>query len=63
MSRFFFKKLVLTFTCLFILLVTEWAHLLMPVLSDVKFSWNGITKRTQEQVMKHSKLDRQVHTR
>jgi hypothetical protein len=32
----------------------------MPVLSDVKFSWNGITKATQELVMKNSKLDRQV---
>jgi hypothetical protein len=33
----------------------------MPVLSDVKFSWNGITKATQEIVMKNSKLDKQVH--
>lgn len=40
--------------------MTEWAHLLMPVLSDVKFSWNGITKATQELVMKNSKLDKQV---
>ena len=41
-------------------LVTEWARLLLPVLSDVKFSWNGTTKVTQELVMKHSKLDKQV---
>ncbi|CAF1294449.1 unnamed protein product [Adineta steineri] len=40
--------------------VTEWAQLLMPVLSDVKFSWNGMTKKTQELVMKHSKLDKQI---
>ncbi len=32
----------------------------MPVLSDVKFSWNGITKATQELVMKNSKFDKQV---
>ncbi|CAF0923850.1 unnamed protein product [Adineta ricciae] len=42
--------------------VSEWAHLLVPVLSDVKFSWNGVTKKTQELVMKHSKFDRQVLT-
>lgn len=41
-------------------LVAEWAHLLMPVLSDVKFSWNGVTKKTQEIVMKNSKIDKQV---
>lgn len=41
--------------------VAEWAHLLLPVLSDVKFSWNGITKTTQELVMKNSKLDKQVY--
>ncbi|CAF0769833.1 unnamed protein product [Rotaria sordida] len=40
--------------------VTEWAHLLMPVLSDIKFSWNGSTKTTQELVMKNSKLDKQL---
>ncbi len=33
----------------------------MPVLSDVKFSWNGITKTTQELVMKNSKIDKQVY--
>jgi hypothetical protein len=49
------------FLSLYSLLVTEWAHLLIPVLSDVKFSWNGTTKTTQELVMKHSKLDKQVH--
>lgn len=46
-----------TFECR---LVKEWAHLLLPVLSDVKFSWNGTTTKTQELVMKHSKLDKQV---
>jgi hypothetical protein len=33
----------------------------MPVLSDVKFSWNGVTKTTQELVMKNSKIDKQVY--
>ncbi|CAF4061020.1 unnamed protein product [Rotaria sp. Silwood2] len=40
--------------------VAEWAHLLMPVLSDIKFSWNGSTKTTQESIMKNSKLDKQL---
>ena len=46
----------------FLTSVSEWAHLLVPVLSDVKFSWNGVTKKTQELIMKHSKFDRQVLT-
>ena len=29
----------------------EWARLLVPVTSDVKFSWNGATKETQEAIM------------
>ena len=29
----------------------EWSKLLVPVTSDVKFSWNGATKETQEKVM------------
>lgn len=44
------------------LLVVEWARLLVPVLSDVKFSWNGTTQATQELVMKNSKLDKQVRS-
>ena len=31
--------------------VEEWAEILIPVISDVKFSWNGATKETAEQVM------------
>ena len=31
--------------------VDEWAKLLIPVLSDIKFSWNGATKETQEKIM------------
>ena len=51
------RLVTVTFQCA---LVKEWAHLLLPVLSDVKFSWNGTTTKTQELVMKHSKLDKQV---
>ncbi len=29
----------------------EWAKLLVPITSDVKFSWNGATKETQEKIM------------
>ena len=29
----------------------EWSQLLVPVTSDVKFSWNGATKETQESIM------------
>lgn len=31
--------------------VQKWAELLVPITSDVKISWNGATKKTQEQIM------------
>jgi len=35
----------------------EWSRLLVPVTSDVKFSWNGATKETQEKIMLGSKWE------
>ena len=40
--------------------VEYWAPKIIPVGSDVKFSWNGITNETQEKIMKGSKLDKQI---
>ena len=34
--------------------VKKWAELIVPVTSDVKFSWNGATKRTYESIMRGS---------
>lgn len=31
--------------------VEEWAKLLVPISSDIKISWNGATKETQEKIM------------
>lgn len=31
--------------------VEEWAELIVPVTSDIKFSWNGATKETAESIM------------
>jgi glycosyltransferase involved in cell wall biosynthesis/molybdenum cofactor biosynthesis enzyme MoaA len=31
--------------------VKKWAELLLPVLSDIKISWNGATKQTHEKIM------------
>uniref|UniRef100_A0A0G4HXI9 Radical SAM core domain-containing protein n=1 Tax=Chromera velia CCMP2878 TaxID=1169474 RepID=A0A0G4HXI9_9ALVE len=39
--------------------VDWWAPLIVPVGSDVKVSWNGISQVTQEKIMKNSRLDRQ----
>ena len=39
---------------------SKWAELIVPVTVDVKISWNGITKVTQEKVMKNSNLEKQV---
>ena len=36
----------------------EWAKLIVPVTSDVKVSWNGATKETQEVIMKGHKWDK-----
>jgi MoaA/NifB/PqqE/SkfB family radical SAM enzyme len=41
--------------------VAAWAPKLLPVLSDVKFSWNAATKGTQEAVMKRADYDAQRH--
>ncbi len=38
----------------------EWAEILVPVLSDVKISWNGFTKETQEKVMVNSNYDKRL---
>lgn len=40
--------------------VEYWAEKIIPVGSDVKISWNGITQETQEKIMKGSNLDTQV---
>ncbi|CAF0994484.1 unnamed protein product [Didymodactylos carnosus] len=40
--------------------VEQWAQALVPVLSDIKFSWNSATKCTQELVMKNSKFEKQL---
>ncbi len=36
----------------------QWAELIVPVASDVKISWNGATKKTQETIMQGSNFDR-----
>jgi len=36
----------------------EWSKLLVPITSDVKFSWNGATKETQEKIMIGSRWER-----
>ena len=38
----------------------EWGKLLIPVCSDIKVSWNGATKKTQEQIMLGSNWERDV---
>jgi len=35
-----------------------WAELIVPVTSDVKISWNGSTKETQEKIMRGSQWDK-----
>lgn len=35
----------------------KWAELLIPVLSDIKISWNGATKETHEKIMRGSKWE------
>ena len=36
----------------------EWSNLLVPITSDVKFSWNGATKETQEKIMIGSRWEK-----
>ncbi|AWN81620.1 glycosyltransferase [Candidatus Cardinium hertigii] len=38
----------------------QWAELLVPVLSDIKISWNGATKETHEAIMSGSKWEEVV---
>ena len=40
--------------------LSDWAALLLPVLSDVKISWNGATAATQEGIMRGSRYATQV---
>ncbi|MHA2282174.1 MAG: radical SAM/SPASM domain-containing protein [Promethearchaeota archaeon] len=36
---------------------SEWAELLVPILSDVKISWNGATSESAESIMKNTRFD------
>ena len=36
---------------------SKWAELLVPILSDIKISWNGATKDTHEKIMKGAKWE------
>lgn len=36
--------------------VSEWARLLLPVCSDVKISFNGVTAETQEEIMRQTRM-------
>jgi MoaA/NifB/PqqE/SkfB family radical SAM enzyme len=40
--------------------VTAWSDVLLPHLSDVKISWNGITESTQMEIMRGSSLKKQL---
>lgn len=37
--------------------VEKWSELLIPILSDIKISWNGATKQTHEKIMLGSKWE------
>lgn len=37
--------------------VEDWANLLCPITSDIKVSWNGATKETQEKIMRNSNYE------
>lgn len=37
--------------------VQKWSELLLPVLSDIKISWNGASKKTHEKIMLYSKWE------
>jgi glycosyltransferase involved in cell wall biosynthesis/MoaA/NifB/PqqE/SkfB family radical SAM enzyme len=39
---------------------TSWAERIAPVTSDVKFSWNGATKATQESIMRGSHWEKAI---
>ncbi len=38
----------------------KWAEMIVPIGSDVKISWNGVTKETSEQVMKGIDFDQNI---
>ncbi len=38
--------------------VKTWAKLIVPITSDVKISWNGASKKTQELIMKNTSWER-----
>jgi len=40
--------------------VHEWGHMILPVASDVKISWNGATREMTEYVMRGSRFDKQL---
>ncbi len=40
--------------------VEEWANLIVPIGSDVKISWNGATKDTQESIMINSNFEKHL---
>lgn len=40
--------------------VEYWAEKILPIASDIKISWNGITADTQENIMLGSRLDRSI---
>ncbi len=41
--------------------VDYWAERIVPVTSDVKFSWNGACAETQESIMRGSRWDKALH--
>lgn len=41
---------------------TAWAEKIIPVTSDVKISWNGATKETQEKIMKGSQWENRLQS-
>ncbi len=40
--------------------VTEWAHLIVPITTDVKISWNGATAETAQKVMLGLNFDQTI---
>jgi len=40
--------------------VEEWSKLIVPITSDIKISWNGVTKATFEKIMQGSNYENQL---
>ncbi len=38
----------------------SWSEKIIPITSDIKISWNGATKKTQEKIMKGSRFDKML---